>query len=97
MNSSRQAALLCLPALLAGLAACGSKADRVHRACMNQVEAGIAELRRESGGQSEAIARPLLEMSRAAGSAGCEAIREACRNEPEGIVCRSAAEELLSE
>ncbi len=97
MNCSHRCALLCLLALLAGLAACGSKADRVFRACKNQVEAGLAELRRESVGQAEAIAGPLLEMSRAAGMAGCEGIREACRNEPDGIVCRSAAEELLSE
>lgn len=75
------------------LSACGGKADRAYRACTAQVEEGLAEMQRESGAAG-AIAKPMLDMARAAGNAGCEAIRDACKREPDGIVCRSAMEEL---
>ncbi len=79
-------------ALVALLTACGGPGDRAYKACMAKVEEGLKEAGTDMA-EAE-IGKDFLDAMRAAAGASCEAIREACNREPDGIVCKSAQAEL---
>ncbi len=81
-------------ALVALLAACGGPGDRAYKACMAKVEESLKEAGTQMGGAE--AGKEFMDAMRTAASASCEAIREACNNEPDGMLCKSAQAELDS-
>lgn len=84
----------CMFALIPLLAACGSTGDRAYKACMAKVEESLKEAGTQTAGAE--VGKEFLDAMRTAASASCEAIREACDSEPDGMLCKSAQAELGS-
>ncbi len=79
-------------ALFALLAACSSPGDRAYKACMAKVEEGLKQAGTDMGGAE--VGKEFLDAMRTAASASCDAIREVCNKEPDGVMCKNAQAEL---
>ncbi len=86
--------LICLIAL-GLLAGCSSDpADRVYANCVSRLEAQLAEAESAAASQDNAaaqmIAQTAVESARKIGVAACEGMRDSCRENPEGSICKAA-------
>lgn len=86
--------LTCLIAL-STLAGCSvDPAERVYANCVSRLEAQLAEAETAASAQDNApaqmIAQTAVESARKIGVAACEGMRDACRENPEGSVCKAA-------
>jgi len=61
-----------------------------YRKCLAQVEAG-AQIKVDAGASEleKSLADAMQGMGQAAGKAGCEAMREACRENRDGAICKA--------
>lgn len=77
--------LSCVAVALAG---CSDPIDRAYDECIERIEAGIAEAERELGTPA------MSALARTAGESGCHAMRDACRADPDGLMCKAALDSL---
>lgn len=84
--------LLILPLTLAACAT--DPAERLHADCLKRLEKQLAETETQALAQDNAaarmIAQTLVETARSAGTAVCTEMRNACRDAPEGPICKAA-------
>lgn len=80
---------------LIALAACSlDPADRVYDNCVSRLEAQLSDAEAGAAEQefaaAQMIAQTAVESARKIGEAACEGVRDACRENPDGAVCKAA-------
>ena len=85
--------MLWLGALL--LTACGGDPiERAYDHCVDRLEVQLAEAEKEADRQdnkpAQMIAQTAVEAGRKIGMAACEGMREQCRADPDGAICKAA-------
>lgn len=91
MNSTRWWGML--PLLL--LTACGGDPiERAYDNCVARLEAQLADAEKEAAAQdnkpAQMVVQTAVEAGRKMGMAACEGMRDSCREDPEGAICKAA-------
>jgi hypothetical protein len=78
------------------LAGCSSPAERAYKGCKAQFDAAAEKARANPPGDptAKAMADAMLTMNSQLGEATCGAIRDNCKADPNGALCRAAVAEF---
>lgn len=94
MTTIRLLAPAALALTLTVLSGCADPVERAYQDCLERIEEGLAKAQAEAEGPGADMAKAMADMARSAGAATCGAMREACRVDQNGPLCKAAMEGL---
>ena len=93
--TSRWLAAIALCAVLAG---CSDPVEHAYKTCVAKVDDALAASEKDDASQkdaaSQAMAPAMREMAKQMGHAACDAMKEMCKQDPNGASCKSAIAEF---